>query len=197
MFSIFYTILFLSAFLRVIPALELNILKAACPEDKDFCAQKAFQGECFGGELPAKVLRKECPCSCENAFNARIQNCCLAVGPVDTRFCLPLCLYNITAQELSSTLAFRCASQLPVWIYCLADGQDSTECCQAKEIPARCHQFCSARLLSCEWDEEDRLDECLLYMDQIINCHKDNLSPRAKFDQSWRSTCPNFSYQEN
>lgn len=77
-------------------------IQAACPEDRDFCWDKAAQGECFGSSLKAQVLNKNCPCSCPTALHSRIQRCCKTVGRPEMKFCLPLCGYNTTVEEVGS-----------------------------------------------------------------------------------------------
>jgi hypothetical protein len=77
-------------------------VKAACPKEEDYCASKALQGTCIGTTLTAKVLHRTCQCSCDFVLSDRIQTCCDTVGLKAMRFCLPLCRYNTTIDEVSS-----------------------------------------------------------------------------------------------
>uniref|UniRef100_A0A914L934 Domain of unknown function DB domain-containing protein n=1 Tax=Meloidogyne incognita TaxID=6306 RepID=A0A914L934_MELIC len=107
-------------------------LRFLCPEERDFCHEHSKQGFCYGKSIKAKLLSKQCKCSCANAHHRRIQNCCRTVGDHDMRFCLPLCGYNTTANDLGSGLGLKCITQLTIWTYCAADANDNTECCKRK-----------------------------------------------------------------
>uniref|UniRef100_A0A914S4V3 Domain of unknown function DB domain-containing protein n=1 Tax=Parascaris equorum TaxID=6256 RepID=A0A914S4V3_PAREQ len=114
--------------------LTANELQEICPNEKPYCIKKAEQGECYGKSLKAQTLKKICRCSCDAMHHQRIQTCCKIIGKQEMNFCLPLCGYNTTIEELSSTLGFKCVSQLTTWAYCAADANDNTACCEQKGI---------------------------------------------------------------
>ncbi|KAK6050055.1 hypothetical protein COOONC_12440 [Cooperia oncophora] len=83
-------------------SMTLRELKTICPNEKPICTGKALKGDCFGSSLRASVLQKECKCSCDAVHHDRIQKCCKTVGEQEMKFCLPLCRYNTTNEEVCS-----------------------------------------------------------------------------------------------
>ncbi|KAK6025229.1 hypothetical protein OSTOST_08878 [Ostertagia ostertagi] len=84
----------------VLYSISLRELKAICPGERQICTGKALKGDCFGSSLRATVLQKECKCSCDAVHHDRIQKCCSAVGEQEMKFCLPLCRYNTSNEEV-------------------------------------------------------------------------------------------------
>ncbi|VDK18530.1 unnamed protein product [Anisakis simplex] len=80
--------------------LSVSDLKALCAHEKPYCIQKAVNGECYGSSLKSQTLKKTCRCSCDAMHHERIQTCCRTVGRRGMGFCLPLCGYNTTADEV-------------------------------------------------------------------------------------------------
>ncbi|KAI6217753.1 DB domain-containing protein [Aphelenchoides fujianensis] len=164
-------------------------LRAACPADKEFCFEKAVQGECFGSSLKAQVLQKNCPCTCPRMNHQRIQNCCKAVGNPDQKFCFPLCGYNTTAEELGSSLGVKCVGSLTVWSYCAADGNDNTACCKAKGISDECIDFCRGNVPTCDLQRIFSYQPCLKSLSTIMKCHTEHLAPQPRFSPDWTTQC--------
>lgn len=84
----------------VVANLSADHLRSVCAADKGFCYEKAVNGECFGSSIKAQVLNRNCPCSCSEALHNRIQGCCKTVGQPEMKFCLPLCGYNTTVEDV-------------------------------------------------------------------------------------------------
>ncbi|CAI4232944.1 unnamed protein product [Auanema sp. JU1783] len=169
--------------------LSISQLQEKCPDDKPFCAAKVASGACFGNSLKAGVLQKQCQCSCDAIHFERIQKCCLTVGVQEMKFCMPLCRYNTTSEELGSTLGLKCLSQLTTWAYCAADASDQSECCEQKGIPFECRSFCKGDVPTCDMQSIFNYEPCIQYMGSIMQCQKEGLGPQSKYDPDWSSSC--------
>ncbi|CAD5212209.1 unnamed protein product [Bursaphelenchus okinawaensis] len=169
--------------------LTADNLRATCPNDKEICYSKAAQGECYGNSLKAQVLNKNCPCSCSEVLHSRIQNCCKTVGQPEMKFCLPLCGYNTTVEELGSSLGVKCVSQLTTLAYCAADNNNNTECCKAKGVAEECMSFCKGDVPTCDLQSIFSYQPCLKSMKAITQCQVENLSAEARFDPDWQAPC--------
>uniref|UniRef100_A0A183UK13 DB domain-containing protein n=1 Tax=Toxocara canis TaxID=6265 RepID=A0A183UK13_TOXCA len=132
---------------------------------------RIFQGECYGNSLKAQALKKTCLCSCSAVHHERIQNCCKTVGRQGMGFCLPLCGYNTTIDELSGSLGFKCVSQLTTWAYCAADANDNIDCCQRKGVASDCLSFCKGDVPTCDIQSIFSYQPCLKDIKAIIQCH--------------------------
>ncbi|CAD5216383.1 unnamed protein product [Bursaphelenchus xylophilus] len=170
-------------------SLSPDYLKGTCPNDKEICYSKASQGECFGNSLKAQVLNKNCPCSCNEALHSRIQKCCRTVGPPEMKFCLPLCGYNTTVEELGSSLGVKCVSQLTTWAYCAADNSDNTACCKSKGVSDECLSFCKGDVPTCDLQSIFSYQPCLKNMKSIVQCQVENLAATPRFDPDWQAPC--------
>nr|CAD2166028.1 unnamed protein product [Meloidogyne enterolobii] len=164
-------------------------LRFLCPEERDFCHEHSKQGFCYGKSIKAKLLAKQCKCSCANAHHRRIQNCCRTVGDHDMRFCLPLCGYNTTANDLGSGLGLKCITQLTIWTYCAADANDNTECCKRKGVPSECASFCRGDVPTCDMSSIFSYQPCLKNLDKILECQMEDLAPEPHFNKEWRPIC--------
>ncbi|VDL78366.1 unnamed protein product [Nippostrongylus brasiliensis] len=163
--------------------MSLLELKAHCPHEKDVCFGKALKGDCFGASLRATVLQKECKCSCDEVHYNRIQKCCRAVGEQEMKFCLPLCRYNTSSEELGSSLGLKCLSQLTTWAYCAADASDQTSCCTKRGVVPECLSFCKGDVPTCD------TQSILNYQHAIVQCQKAGLEARPRYDPDWSSVC--------
>uniref|UniRef100_A0A1I8BNC2 DB domain-containing protein n=1 Tax=Meloidogyne hapla TaxID=6305 RepID=A0A1I8BNC2_MELHA len=152
-------------------------LKFLCPDERDFCHEHSKQGFCYGKSIKAKLLAKQCKCSCANAHHRRIQNCCRTVGDHDMRFCLPLCGYNTTASDLGSGLGLKCITQLTIWTYCAAG------------VPSECASFCRGDVPTCDMSSIFSYQPCLKNLDKILECQMEDLAPEPHFDKKWRPVC--------
>lgn len=47
---------------------------------------------------------------------------------------ITIVIIDIQIFQLSSTLGFKCVSQLTTWAYCAADANDNVACCEEKGI---------------------------------------------------------------
>ncbi|KAF7631124.1 hypothetical protein Mgra_00008655 [Meloidogyne graminicola] len=152
-------------------------LRNLCPSEKDFCHEHSKQGFCYGKSIKAKLLAKQCKCSCANVHHRRIQNCCRTVGDHDMRFCLPLCGYNTTANDLGSGLGLKCITQLTIWTYCAAG------------VPSECASFCRGDVPTCDMSSIFSYQPCLKNLKKILECQMEDLSPEPNFDKNWRPVC--------
>uniref|UniRef100_A0A915CYV8 Domain of unknown function DB domain-containing protein n=1 Tax=Ditylenchus dipsaci TaxID=166011 RepID=A0A915CYV8_9BILA len=169
--------------------LTLEQLEGLCSDDKDLCWDKALEGECFGNSLKAQVLMRKCKCSCDAALHTRIQNCCRVVGRPEMKFCLPLCGYNTTVNELGSGLGLKCVSQLTTWAYCAADASDNTECCKSKGVSGECLSFCKGDVPTCDLQSIFSYQPCLMNMASIIACQTEHLHATPRYDPDWQAPC--------
>uniref|UniRef100_A0A1I8EFH4 DB domain-containing protein n=1 Tax=Wuchereria bancrofti TaxID=6293 RepID=A0A1I8EFH4_WUCBA len=142
-----------------------------CPKEKAFCLTKALQGQCYGNSIKAETLKRTCPCACDVAHFDRIQSCCKTVGRREMEFCLPLCRYNTTLDELNTSLGYKCVSQLTTWAYCAADVRDNTACCTQKGIAPDCLSFCKGDVPTCDLQSLFTYQPCLRYIETITHCH--------------------------
>ncbi|KAL3103361.1 hypothetical protein niasHS_002547 [Heterodera schachtii] len=169
--------------------LTFDELADLCPDEKEFCYETALLGNCFGKSVKAKLLAKQCKCSCESAQHRRIQNCCRTVGDHDMNFCLPLCGYNTTVNELGSALGLKCVSQLTTWAYCAGDANDNTKCCRGKGVEDKCLSFCKGDVPTCDVQSIFSYQPCLMNLKKILECQMENLDGKPKFDPQWRPNC--------
>lgn len=170
-------------------ALTISELKRRCASERDVCHGKAIKGDCFGASLRATVLQKECKCSCDVVHHERIQKCCLTVGEQGMRFCLPLCRYNTTTEELGSTLGLKCLSQLTTWAYCAADASDQTSCCKKRGVINECLSFCKGDVPTCDTQAIINYQPCTQHMSAIMQCQKEGLGVKPRYDPDWSSSC--------
>ncbi|XGW09779.1 hypothetical protein V3C99_011779 [Haemonchus contortus] len=170
-------------------SLTLRELKALCPDEKQICSAKAVKGDCFGSSLRATVLQKECKCSCDAVHHDRIQKCCRAVGEQEMKFCLPLCRYNTSNEELGSTLGLKCLSQLSTWAYCASDATDQTSCCKKRGVIQECLSFCKGDVPTCDTQAIFDYQPCTQHMKAIMQCQKEGLSAKPRYDPDWSSAC--------
>ncbi|KAL6736558.1 hypothetical protein Aduo_006896 [Ancylostoma duodenale] len=186
---LFPAILLFSVLNVVTSTLSVVELKAICPEERAVCAPKAARGDCFGASLKAGVLQKECKCSCDAVHHDRIQKCCLTVGESEMKFCMPLCRYNTTSEELGSSLGLKCLSQLTTWAYCAADATDQTSCCSRRGVTSECLSFCKGDVPTCDTQSILNYQPCTQHMAAIVQCQKEGLGPKPKYDPNWSSVC--------
>ncbi|VDN52727.1 unnamed protein product [Dracunculus medinensis] len=146
-------------------------------------------GSCYGNSLKAQALKKSCDCSCKIVHHTRIQTCCRRVGQKEMAFCLPLCGYNTTVQELSTGLGYKCVSQLTTWAYCAADANDNTECCRNKGVHKDCLSFCKGDVPTCDLQSILSYQPCLKDIENIIKCQMENLSAKPRYDPDWSARC--------
>uniref|UniRef100_A0A0M3IM37 DB domain-containing protein n=1 Tax=Ascaris lumbricoides TaxID=6252 RepID=A0A0M3IM37_ASCLU len=164
-------IIVLLAIVRLIDGeLTASELLEICPDERPYCIKKAEQGECYGNSLKAQALKKTCQCSCGAMHHERIQTCCKTLGKQEMSFCLPLCGYNTTIEELSSTLGFKCVSQLTTWAYCAADANDNVACCEEKGVASDCLSFCKGDVPTCDLQSIFSYQPCLKDIKAIIQC---------------------------
>ncbi|KHN84538.1 hypothetical protein Tcan_08963 [Toxocara canis] len=104
-------------------------------------------------------------------------------------FCLPLCGYNTTIDELSGSLGFKCVSQLTTWAYCAADANDNIDCCQRKGVASDCLSFCKGDVPTCDIQSIFSYQPCLKDIKAIIQCHVENLGAHPRFDPKWTARC--------
>ncbi|CAJ0606015.1 unnamed protein product [Cylicocyclus nassatus] len=168
---------------------SISELRTLCPKEKEVCAGKVAKGDCFGSSLRAGVLQKECKCSCDAVHHARIQKCCRTVGDHDMKFCLPLCRYNTSSEELGSSLGLKCLSQLTTWAYCAADATDQTACCKKRGVINECLSFCKGDVPTCDSQSIMNYQPCTQHMNSIIQCQKDGLTPTPRYNPNWSSVC--------
>uniref|UniRef100_A0A914X3S1 Domain of unknown function DB domain-containing protein n=1 Tax=Plectus sambesii TaxID=2011161 RepID=A0A914X3S1_9BILA len=164
-------------------------VKAACPKEEGYCASKALQGTCIGSTVTSKVLHRTCQCSCDFVLSDRIQTCCNTVGLQAMRFCLPLCRYNTTIDELTSALGFKCVSQLTTWAYCASDANDNTACCRSRGVPNECLSFCKGDVPTCDLQSIFSYQPCLENLDAITKCQRESLKREPKWDPKWSARC--------
>ncbi|KAI1706574.1 DB module domain-containing protein [Ditylenchus destructor] len=105
------------------------------------------------------------------------------------KFCLPLCGYNTTVEELGSGLGLKCVSQLTTWAYCSADANDNTECCKKRGVSTECLSFCKGDVPTCDLQSIFSYQPCLMKMGSIIQCHLENLHSTPRFDPEWQAPC--------
>ncbi|KAL3994687.1 DB module family protein [Acanthocheilonema viteae] len=168
--------------------LQTEIAKL-CPKEKAFCITKAFQGQCYGSSVKAETLKRTCPCACDVVHYDRIQSCCKTVGRREMEFCLPLCRYNTTLDELNSGLGYKCVSQLTTWAYCAADVGDNTVCCKKKGIATECLSFCKGDVPTCDLQSLFTYQPCLRYIETITHCHMKNLLSVPRWNPNWAARC--------
>ncbi|KAK5975476.1 DB module [Trichostrongylus colubriformis] len=173
----------------VLSSMTLQELKAACPNDRQICIGKAMKGDCFGSSLKATVLKKECKCSCDAVHHDRIQKCCKTVGEQEMKFCLPLCRYNTSNEELGSTLGLKCLSQLTTWAYCASDATDQTACCKKRGVVKECLSFCKGDVPTCDSQAILDYQPCTQHMQAIMQCQKEGLGAKPRYDPDWSSVC--------
>uniref|UniRef100_A0AC34EZ62 Uncharacterized protein n=1 Tax=Panagrolaimus sp. ES5 TaxID=591445 RepID=A0AC34EZ62_9BILA len=188
-----FLVLFFVAFVVnaevTIKELTPDELRQICPNEHKFCADKVAEGKCFGSSRKAGELKRKCPCSCSNVHHRRIQNCCKRVGKEEMEFCLPLCAYNTTLQDLGGGLGIKCVSQLTTWAYCASDAQDTIPCCQNKGVPKECLSFCKGDVPTCDLQSIFSYKPCLKHMETIVSCHKEQLAAKPQFDVNWEAPC--------
>ncbi|KAK6021806.1 hypothetical protein OSTOST_12514 [Ostertagia ostertagi] len=74
---------------------------------------------------------------------------------------------------LGSTLGLKCLSQLSTWAYCASDAADQTGCCKKRG------GFQLLLLLG---------SDCV-HMQAIMQCQKEGLGAKPRYDPDWSSTC--------
>uniref|UniRef100_A0A183C8Q2 DB domain-containing protein n=1 Tax=Globodera pallida TaxID=36090 RepID=A0A183C8Q2_GLOPA len=127
-----------------------------CPDEKEFCYTTALLGNCFGKSVK--------------------------VGDRDMNFCLPLCGYNTSVNELGSGLGLKCVSQLTTWAYCAGDANDNTKCCRGKGVEDECLSFCKGDVPTCDM-------QSIFSYQKILECQMENLDNKPRFDPEWRPEC--------
>ncbi|PAV76946.1 hypothetical protein WR25_18749 [Diploscapter pachys] len=142
-----------------------------------------------GAELTIEELQANCPDDKELCMNKARQNCCHTIGDHDMKFCLPICRYNTTTEELTATLGLKCVSQLTTWTYCAADGSDNSDCCRAKGIPNECLSFCQGNVPACDTKTLFGYETCLKHIGSILQCQQEGLSMMPKFDPDYTADC--------
>ncbi|MCP9261809.1 DB module [Dirofilaria immitis] len=175
-----------------------------CPKEKAFCLTKSLQGQCYGNSVKAETLKRTCPCACDAVHFDRIQSCCKAVGRREMEFCLRLCRYNTSLDELNTGLGYKCISQLTTWAYCAADVGDNTICCKQKVfffvticfmspqmqgIAPECLSFCKGDVPTCDLQSLFTYQPCLRYIETITHCHMKNLSSVPRWNPEWAARC--------
>lgn len=160
-----------------------------CPEEKAYCLTKAVQGQCYGKSVKAETLKRTCSCACDAIHFKRIQSCCKALGRRGMAFCLPLCKYNTTMEELSTSLGYKCVSQLTTWAYCAADVSDNTLCCKQKGVPPECLSFCKGDVPTCDLQSIFYYQSCLRHIQTITQCHVENLASEPRWNSDWTARC--------
>ena len=94
-----------------------------------------------------------------------IKSCCIeknvSHAPCVDKFCDARGVSTVQVSDL-----MICAPWDTEMFHCLADGQDHTPCCAARNIPVLCQKLCSGNVT----DINFKFFRCLSYMDEMSSC---------------------------
>ncbi|RCN32404.1 DB module [Ancylostoma caninum] len=96
---------------------------------------------------------------------------------------------NKPSFQLGSSLGLKCLSQLTTWAYCAADATDQTTCCSRRGVTSECLSFCKGDVPTCDTQSILNYQPCTQHMAAIVQCQKEGLGPKPKYDPNWSSVC--------